>query len=335
MNGDTTLASYDIYGLGAALVDTEIEVSDSDLQQFSIHKGVMTLVDEPRQHELLRLLDGHLCQSKRASGGSAANSIIAAQYFGAKTFYSCKVACDENGAFYLGDLRNAGVAYANHAGKSDGITGKCLVMITDDAERTMNTFLGVSETLSIDDIDEEALKASKFVYIEGYLVTSTTGKPAAIHLRELAVTHGVKTALSLSDPAIVEYFHDGLREMVGPGVDILFCNEGEAKQFTKSEQLSEAIEGLKQSAKSFVITRGAKGALIFDGQNLHEIPATEVKAVDTNGAGDMFAGAFLFGLSKGWSYTAAGLLAVKAAGQVVAQFGPRLEAAQYRELITD
>lgn len=327
------MSYYDIYGLGAALVDTEIEVSDEDLTQFGITKGVMTLVDEERQHELLNLLEGHLCQSKRASGGSAANSIIAAQYFGAKTFYSCKVADDENGQFYLRDLSSAGVSYPDNASANEGITGKCLVMITDDAERTMNTFLGVSETLSVQQLDEEALKLSKYVYIEGYLVTSKTGKPAATALIEQAKQHGVKTSASLSDPAIVDFFYDDLKVMIGTGVDILFCNEAEALKFTRSDSLEEALISLKETARTYAVTRGAQGAVIFDGEATFSVTAPHITAVDSNGAGDMFAGAFLYSLSQGHSYQAAAELAVKAAAQVVSQYGPRLSPDQYAGLL--
>lgn len=327
------MPTYDIYGLGAALVDTEITVSDDDLTRFDVQKGVMTLVDEARQHELLAHLEGHLCHASRASGGSAANSIIAAQYLGARTFYSCKVAADDNGRFYLADLARAGVAYPEHLGGADGITGKCLVMITPDAERTMNTFLGISATLSVDEIDEEALKASKYVYIEGYLVTSPTGRAAAIRLRELAQQYGVKTAVSLSDPAIVEYFYADLHTMVGDRVDLLFCNSAEALKFTRSDDLKSASEKLRQLAKTFAITLGADGAEIFDGEKLFRVPAPTVVAVDTNGAGDMFAGAFIYALSRGQDYASAGALAARAAAQVVSQFGPRLRPEQHRPLL--
>jgi sugar/nucleoside kinase (ribokinase family) len=327
------LSSYDIYGLGAALVDTEIEVTDADLSQFGISKGVMTLVDEARQHQLVAMLDGHLCQSKRACGGSAANSIIAAQCFGAKTFYGCKVADDDNGQFYLRDLAAAGVRYPANALTQEGITGKCLVMITDDAERTMNTFLGISETLSIDQIDQAALQQSKYVYVEGYLVTSKTGKPAAKALLQRAKSLGIATSASLSDPAIVEYFWDDLCDMIGGGLDILFCNEAEALKFTKASHLEEALTRLKETAKTFAVTRGAQGAIVFDGHDTFEVPAPKVTAVDSNGAGDMFAGAFLYAVSQGQNYQAAAELAVKAAAKVVSQYGPRLRAEQYAEFI--
>ncbi len=327
------MSKYHIYGIGAALVDTEIEVNDGDLQQFGIDKGVMTLVDEARQSELMSLLQDHLVASNRASGGSAANSIIAASYFGAKTFYSCKVANDENGTFYLNDLSSAQVAFHNDNGSAQGITGKCLVMITPDAERTMNTFLGVSASLATDDIDVTALQNSEYAYIEGYLVTSDTGRPAAKKLRELSKEFGVKTAMSLSDPAIVEYFHDGLSEILGDGVDILFCNESEALSFTKTDTLEAAFEALKNIAGSFAITRGAKGALMFDGEQRLTVDAHAVKAIDTNGAGDMFAGAFLYALSQGKGFEDAGKLASKAASVVVSQFGPRLRAEQHAEIL--
>ncbi|WP_045858113.1 adenosine kinase [Teredinibacter purpureus] len=327
------MSNYDIYGIGAGLVDTEIEVSDKDLESLAIEKGVMTLVDEERQHALIDALSTHLVASNRASGGSAANSIIAASYFGARNFYSCRVASDENGAFYLKDLANAGVDYHNRNGSCDGITGKCLVMITPDAERTMNTFLGTSEYISAEDIDLEALCKSRYAYIEGYLVTSETGRPAAIALREQAEANNVKTALSLSDPAIVNFFRDGLLEMVGSGVDIMFCNEDEAINFTQTANVKDAAEALKQYAKTFAITRGSDGALLFDGTEYVEVSAHKVQPLDTNGAGDMFAGAFLFGITRGMDFASAGALASKAASVVVSQFGPRLSQAQHAELL--
>lgn len=324
---------YYIYGIGAALVDTEIEVSDSDLARFNVEKGVMTLVDQTRQSELISLLEDHLVTATKASGGSGANSIIAAQYFGAQTFYSCKVADDDNGRFYLQDMSNAGVGIADNCLSSEGITGKCLVMITDDAERTMNTFLGVSATLGPQQIDVQALRNSQFTYIEGYLVTSPTGREAAIQLRTLAEQHRVKTAISLSDPGIVEFFYDGLREMIGNGVDLLFCNLAEALTFTRSHTLEAAVDELKAYTQTFAITLGSEGSVVFDGKQLHRVQAPAVKAIDTNGAGDMYAGAFLYGLSQGYTYYEAGRFANKAATKVVSQYGPRLAPEQHAELL--
>jgi sugar/nucleoside kinase (ribokinase family) len=326
------MSQYHIYGIGAALVDTEIAVNDEELKAFGIDKGVMTLVDESRQHELIEKLSDHLIASKRASGGSAANTIIAASYFGADTFYSCKVADDENGKFYINDMKSANVAMPNIVA-SQGITGKCLVMITPDAERTMNTFLGISETVSSDELDNSAIKNSAYVYIEGYLVSSETGRAAAIECRKIAQANNVKTALSLSDPAMVQFFHEGLSEMIGSKVDLLFCNLDEALAYTKTESVDAAIAALKIIADEFVITLGNKGALIYDGNDIIEIAPCETEAIDTNGAGDMFAGAFLYALTQGHSHTLAGNLASLAASTVVSQFGPRLKPEQHQTIL--
>ncbi|GGY79981.1 adenosine kinase [Cellvibrio zantedeschiae] len=323
---------YHIYGIGAALVDTEITLSDADLTAMNVDKGVMTLVDEARQRELINYLADHLVASHKASGGSAANTIIAASYFGCNNVYSCKVADDENGRFYIKDIKAAGVTYPAHINPPAGTTGKCLVMITPDAERTMNTFLGISETLSVAELDVAAIAQSHFAYIEGYLVTSPTGRAAAIALRQHAEANSTRTALSLSDPAMVQFFRDGLVEMIGNGVDILFCNSDEAMGFTQTESLEAAAEALKKYCKQFAITCGSDGALLFDGETQIKIAGNKVTAVDTNGAGDMFAGAFLYALSQGHDFKKAGDFASLAASKVVAQFGPRLKAEQHAEL---
>ena len=326
------MKKYQVYGVGAALVDTEIEVNDTFLEQANIEKGLMTLVDEERQQELISLLADHMVASKRASGGSAANTIIGASYFGAKAYYSCKVANDENGEFYLQDIKDAGVDVDSDSEKPAGITGKCLVLITPDAERSMNTFLGISETLSDNEVDLDAVANSEYVYIEGYLVTSPTGKAAAITVREHAEANGVKTAISLSDPGMVEFFGDGLQEMVGAKVDLLFSNEDEALGWTKTDNIEDAAEQMKASANTFAITLGSKGALVFDGETMHTIAPHVVTAIDTNGAGDMFAGAFLYAITNGYDFATAGKLACRSAAELVTRFGPRLPAAVHNEL---
>lgn len=323
---------YGIYAMGAALVDTEIQVDDADLQKLNVDKGVMTLVDENRQAELLDALSDKIVASSLACGGSAANSIIAAQYFGSQTYFSCQVASDDHGNFYAEDLMRAGVATQAQADARPGTTGKCLVMITPDAERTMNTHLGISESLSIENINEEALNASHTVYIEGYLVTSATGKPAAIKLRELAQKAGKNVAISLSDPAIVSFFRDGLKEIIGEQVDMIFCNQAEALNFTECDTLEAAADALKAYSRRFAITRGSEPSLLFDGDNYCLIDTLPVKAIDTNGAGDMFAGAFLAAVDQGRALTDAAAFANRAAAAVVSQFGPRLTAEQYEHL---
>ena len=324
---------YHIYGIGAALVDTEITVTDEDLKAMQVDKGVMTLVDEARQQALMTYLSGHLVASQRASGGSGANTIIAAGYFGCRNFYSCKVADDDNGHFYLRDIQAAGVDFPRDAGTAPGITGKCLVMITPDAERTMNTFLGISASLSIAELDHRAIAAADYVYIEGYLVSSETGRAAAIELARQARQRDTRVALSLSDPAMVQFFHDGLNQMIGEGVDILFCNRDEALGFTGADSLPEAARDLRKIATVVVITLGAEGALIVEGDQSYSIAPCPTHAIDTNGAGDMFAGAFLYALTQGHSLQTAGNFACHAAAKVVSQYGPRLAPEQHRELV--
>ena len=320
------MSNYDVYGMGAALVDTEIEVDDDFLAGAAIDKGVMTLVDEERQHVLLGMLEEHMVYARRASGGSAANSVMATRHFGGTAFYSCKVADDENGRFYLSDMERAGVRTNRMPAGAGGVTGKCLVMITPDAERTMNTFLGASSTLSSADLVPEALAASKFLYLEGYLVTSPSARAASVRARELAEAAGVKTALSFSDPGIVAHFREGLREMMGTGVDLVFCNAAEAFEWSGTNDIDAAAESLRSIARSFAITLGAEGALVFDGRQYHRIAPHPVRAIDTNGAGDMFAGAYLYAITQGHGAAAAGALACRAAAELVTHYGPRLPA---------
>jgi sugar/nucleoside kinase (ribokinase family) len=197
----------------------------------------------------------------------------------------------------------------------------------------MNTFLGITSSISKEEIIPEAIKNSKYMYMEGYLVASPTGKEAAIEARELAESYGVKTALTFSDVNMVKFFREGLMEMIGPkGVDLLFCNESEALSFTQTQDIFEAREKLKKVSKTFVITRGENGAMIFDGVTFIEIEPYSVKAVDTNGAGDMYAGAFLFAITHNHSHASAGKLASLAASRVVGQFGPRLKWHETQEI---
>ncbi len=327
------MKKYQLCAIGNALVDMEFKVEESFLNACEIDKGLMTLVEEQRQDELVAALEGH--PGKWACGGSAANTVIAAAQFGADCFYSCKLAADETGDFYLRDMHEAGVASNADNGRGPGKTGKCLVMVTPDAERTMNTYLGISEGFSVAELDAEVIAASEYLYIEGYLVTSPTGRAAATEAKRLAEAAGVKTALTFSDPAMVQFFKDGLTEMVGTGVDILFCNEAEALAWTGCATLEEAVIALRPIAKSFAITLGSKGAVLFDGETLHKVAPHAISAIDSNGAGDMFAGAFLFSLSRGDDFPDAGRLASLASAKVVQSFGPRLLKEQHAEILAE
>lgn len=322
---------FDVYGIGNALVDMEFEVTADFLNEAKIEKGLMTLVDEQRQTDIVSTLTG--VQHKRSCGGSAANTMIAISQFGGNSFYSCKVASDETGDFYFKDLMDNGVeTNLSTSSLESGITGKCIVLVTPDADRTMNTFLGITSTLSSKEIVEEHVKNSNYVYIEGYLVASPTGKEASIKLKKIAETHNVKTALTFSDVNMVNFFGEGLGEMIGNGVDLLFCNEAEAYAYTKSNDLKDAVVALKKIAKTFAITLAAKGALVFDGKEEIHIETMAVTPVDTNGAGDLFAGAMLYGINSGMSYANAAKLGCLASSTLVTQFGPRLRKEQITKI---
>ena len=325
------MKKYDVYGLGNALVDMEFEVEDGFLDLMRIEKGLMTLVDEDQQHRLMTHLDAF--EGERSSGGSAANTLIAVAAMGGSSYYTCKVADDDHGHFYLRDLKAAGVDTNMNGTHANGVTGKCLVMITPDAERTMNTFLGISAELSANELHKEYIADSRYCYMEGYLVTTPSAKEANIEARKTAEASGTKTALTFSDPGIVEFFSDELTETIGNGIDMLFCNEAEALSYTRKESIDDAIAVIKTFAKEFAITMGSDGAVIYDGHSLIEVAANPVKAIDTNGAGDMFAGAFLYGMTHGYSHEDAAKLASLGASCVVSQFGPRLSLDEYKALI--
>ena len=316
---------YAAYAIGAALVDTEIQVTDEVLAAINVEKGMMTLVDEARQTEILGHLSDHIVRARHASGGSAGNSMIATALMGAPTYMSCKVANDLDGNIYLADLEASGVAHGLNDQRQEGVTGKCVVLITPDAERSLNTHLGISETISTDEVNEDAIRDSEWVYLEGYLVTSPTGHAAALKTKALADQHNVRTAVSFSDPGMVKFFRDNMAAMVQGGVELVFCNEAEALEWGQCDSLEGAVESIKQVARRFVITLGSKGAITWDGKALHRVPACPVTAVNTNGAGDMFAGAFLYALSRGETDLRATEFATLAAGEVVKYFGPRLD----------
>ncbi len=324
---------FDVYAVGNALVDLEYRVDDAFLQAQGIEKGVMTLAEADAQARLLNALDNQHTREKQASGGSAANSIIAASAFGSRCFYSCKVAADSLGDFYRHDLIAAGVSTNLQEQRPEGVSGTCVVMVTPDSERTMNTYLGITADVSTSELDLDALRASRWLYIEGYLSTSESARAAVALARTEARAAGVKLALTFSDPAMVQYFQPQLRELLGDGVDLLFCNEWEAKSFAGSDDLDTALAALRQVAQMGVLTRGAEGAWAWTQHAILELPAVPVTAIDTLGAGDSVAGAVLHGLSQGWTLEQSTRLALKTASAVVSQYGPRLPLAQYRELL--
>jgi sugar/nucleoside kinase (ribokinase family) len=326
------MTRYDVYGLGNALLDVECEVEPEVLVELGIDKGVMTLLDEASQDKILSHLGG--AASKRTCGGSGANTIVAISQFGGKTFYSCKVANDEPGEYYLKDLLESGVdTNLKIHPPEPGITGKCLVFVTPDADRTMNTFLGISSNLSDIELVADAIANSTYTYVEGYLVTGENSKQAAIKAREMAMNAGQKVALTLSDQNMAKFFKQGLLDMIGTGVDLLFANESEAFELAGTQDLTEAIKYLKTISKTFAVTLGPKGSIVFDGQSLIEIAPFPVKAIDTVGAGDIYAGGVLYGITNGMDWATAGRLGSLASSTLVTIPGARMATADLQSLL--
>lgn len=319
---------YHLYAVGNALVDIEVEVTEDQLAELGIEKGVMSLVDLDRQNELLRGLEG--MHHKRTGGGSAANTITAAANLGAKCYYSCRVADDGDGSFFADELQAAGVVSNVQEERGKGMTGTCLVMVTPDADRTMNTSLGISADITPAQLEPDAIAAAEWLYVEGYLVSSPNALETAREAKRIARDSGTKVAFTFSDPAMVRYCHDGLAEVLDGGVDVLFANIDEALGFTGRETVHEAIAHLDGSAETIVVTRGAEGALVQHGGHIHEIAPYAVKAVDSNGAGDLFAGSFMYAITHGRDVQEAGSLASLAASKLVTRYGARLDAETLR-----
>ena len=312
----------DVYGIGHALVDLQFAVDDGFLREHGIDKGVMTLVDDQRQAELQAvLLQPPL---KSASGGSAANTMIALARFGGSGHYGCRVGGDELGDFYRRDLMEAGVgisATTRQAGK----TGQCMIFITPDAERTMNTSLGASAEMGPDQVDRDRLRVSRHLYLEGYLLTSEPGTEACILAQRWAREVGASVSLTLSDPAVVGAFSERFRALVDAGVDLLFCNEDEARSFTGAADTAAAVRELKNLVPAVVVTLGAEGAVVSAKSVDQHVSAVRVIAVDTTGAGDSFAGGVLFGISRDRDLSVSAQLGCFAAAEVVGKVGPRLD----------
>ena len=313
---------FDVYGIGNALVDIQTQVSDDVLGATGFDKGIMTLVDDAKQQQVLGELQG--LPLNRCAGGSAANTIMGLVDLGGTAAFCGKVADDEIGEFFLGDMRKLGVSI-DVAPSSDGQSGTCAILITPDAQRTMLTNLAISSSLAPDDVDEELVKCAKYVYIEGYLLTGDATKAAAYRAIELAKQHGVKVALTASDPFLINLIRDEIWQLVEGPVDMFFCNEEEAKSLTGKDDIIECANEIHQHAENVALTLGPKGSLLMHDGEAIPIEGVDTQAIDTTGAGDMYAGALLYGITNGMSWKQAGHLASHAAARIVAQLGARLD----------
>ncbi|MEZ6062178.1 MAG: adenosine kinase [Planctomycetaceae bacterium] len=325
---------YDVFGVGNALVDIQARVPDSVIAASGFDKGIMTLVDDATQQAVLASLDG--VRLNRCAGGSAANTIVGVADFGGRAAYVGKISTDEIGQFFLDDMRKMGVT-VEVAPSSSGQTGTSAILITEDAQRTMLTNLGVAATLTEDDIREDELRQSKYVYIEGYLLTGETSRPAAMKAIELAKKHGVKVAFTASDPFLVNLLRDDIWALVEGPVDLFFCNEEEAKSLTGREDPIECAAEIHRHAENVAMTLGPNGSIVMHGGEAIAIEGVSVNAIDTTGAGDMYAAGLLYGITNGMTWKQAGHLGSHAAARIVSQLGARMDhkftAEEIRELI--
>ncbi len=313
--------TYDVLGVGNALVDIQVQVPDSMLAQLNFSKGIMTLVDKPTQQNVLSALDGQ--PLNRCAGGSAANTIMGIADLGGKAAYTGKVGTDDLGAFFLDDMRQLGVSIEVPP-SSAGQTGTCVVLITEDAQRTLLTHLGVSATLGADDVQEAEICQAQYVYIEGYLFTDAAPKSAAIRAIELAKKNDVKVALTVSDPFLIDMCRDEFWDLIKGPVDLLFCNLEEARSLTGKTDPLECANDIHHHASDVALTLGGNGSLIMAGGEVIPIEGVRTTAIDTTGAGDMYAAGVLYGITNGLSWQKAGHLASHAAARIVSQLGARL-----------
>lgn len=326
------MAKVDLFAIGNALIDQEFKVSDQFLAAQNLQKGTMQLTDGDTQAQLYNNLKASQTYKGQSSGGSAANTTVAFSALGGSAFYACRVGNDELGTIYLNGL-NAADIHTTSKSISEGVTGTCMVLVSDDSERTMHTYLGITAELTAEQIDFEPLKTAKWLYIEGYLSTSDTARIAVKQARKIAREHGVKIALTLSDPAMVQYARTGLDELLDDGVDLIFCNQQEAMMYTETDSTEAALAKLKLLSNDVVITLSEKGAIVANAEQHIHVAGRKITAIDANGAGDAFAGSFLYALNAGLSLQAAAELAILVSSEVVAQYGARLQVADYAKLL--
>lgn len=319
-----TNSLYGVAAVGNALVDVisqtdEAFIADQNARHGMV-KGAMTLVDEARA---LSLYDA-MGPGTETSGGSAANTMAGFASFGGKAAFIAKVADDQLGQIFQHDIRSLGIHFTTPVLKGGPSTGRCMILVTPDGQRTMNTFLGASVELDESDVDESLIAAAQVTYLEGYLFDRDQAKAAFVKASEAAHKAGKRVALTLSDPFCVGRHRDDFLKLVKGHVDILFANEEELKSLIQEEDFDKAIAALSTDIEIAVVTRSEKGAVIRSQGDTFAIPAQPVaKVVDTTGAGDQFAAGFLYGFTEGMNLQRAGELGTMAASEVISHIGPR------------
>ena len=326
---------FDICSVGSALVDFTFNIDkeyEKNLIQYGISKGSMTLIERDEQEALINELLEMGKTPDKACGGSVTNSTVAASLFGAKCHMTCIVSDDDHGRFYIEDLSYNKVSHTNPPISSEISSGRCLVMVSEDAERTMCTNLGISTEFWTSDLDLEIIKASSYLFLEGYLVASQKGMEVCKKAIEAAKESDTKVSISLSDPNIVNAFRNEIKTLLDMKCDLIFCNEDEALAYAETDNFSNAFQIFKEISPNFLITQGSSGCVGFDGKNEFNIPGIKVNAIDSNGAGDMFAGAVLYCITSGSSLEKGAIFGCYAASKVVGNIGPRLIKDEYAKI---
>lgn len=312
--------TFDVVGIGNAIVDVLVQADDDLLDNFELTKGTMALVDEQQAEALYAKLGPGL----ETSGGSAANTLAGVAQLGGQAGFIGRVRDDQLGGIFAHDIRSVGARFETPAATEGPSTARCLILVTPDAQRTMCTYLGASVGLDPADLDLEMVAQARVLYLEGYLWDSDEAKAAFIAAAEVARAHGGEVALSLSDAFCVERHRDSFQELVDGHVDILFANEMEITALYKANSFEEAADQVRGRCKVAALTRSELGSVILNGSDTNSVdPFRLGPLVDTTGAGDLYAAGFLRAYTQGQDMAACGRLGSLCAGQVVTQLGPR------------
>ena len=311
---------YDVVGIGNALVDVIAHADDSFIAKHELVKGAMTLVDTDRALYLYEALGGAI----EMSGGSAANTMCGIASFGGTAAYIGKVSDDELGQVFGHDCRAVGVQFRPGAPAEGTPTGRCIIVVTPDAQRTMNTYLGVSSLLCPSDVDTDTVAAGQVLYMEGYLYDRPEAKEAFRHAARVAHANDRLVSLTLSDSFCVDRHRDDFRALVTDEVDLLFGNETELMSLYEVDTLDEALKAVRGDCQLAVVTVGAEGCIVVTHDDVVSVPAEPVEQVlDTTGAGDLFAAGFLYGYTRRRPLTECAELGAIAAAEVISHVGPR------------
>lgn len=316
-----TAATYDVLGIGNAILDILARTDDGFLKAQGMAKGSMSLIDEARAKAIYDAMG----PATECSGGSAANTIVGVASFGGRAAYVGKVKNDQIGLFYAHDIRAAKVTFTTRLATDGPATACSYILVTPDGERTMNTYLGAAQNLSPADIDETQIAEAAVTYLEGYLWDPKDAKEAFIKASTIA--HGAKrqVALTLSDAFCIGRYRSEFLDLIRGGtVDIVFANEAELLSLYESNDFDAALKQLRSDAKLAAVTRSEKGCIVVDQDNVTEVAASPIKElVDTTGAGDLFAAGFLYGLAINAGHKRAGELGCLAAAEVIQHIGAR------------